>query len=324
MADQQDAIHMDVSDVDEQDEQQQETTGHEAPALSPREEALARIDQVNYEWIEQSNQGYAETEGQIPTAERRDDAPEPAPASTIRVKIDGEELELPLAEVVKGYQKDSTASRRMEEAATRLREVEAREQRLQELATAANQQAATPDLSDDPDEQVTELAGRIVHAMMEGEAETAVQDLVGLLKHQQQGRGGQTSETDIQQAVQQALQVQALDREYGEARELFVQEHADMNDNPKLAGMVNEVYFRELEAGRRPKAAAIAAVNEVRQFVQELTGSPGKTISTSKAERKQSYETITPASGRVAATVAKEDDSTLAIIASIKAGRGQA
>ena len=41
------------------------------------------------------------------------------PALRVKVKVDGEELELPLAEVVKSYQKDAAASRRLTEA-TRL------------------------------------------------------------------------------------------------------------------------------------------------------------------------------------------------------------
>ena len=44
------------------------------------------------------------------------------PSARVKVKVDGEEIELPLAEVVKSYQKDAAASKRLQEA-TRLMQI---------------------------------------------------------------------------------------------------------------------------------------------------------------------------------------------------------
>lgn len=284
--------------------------------LSPREEALARIEQANLDLIEKSNQEFARSNGAVPTPdEGRNQKPVEETAQTVKVKIDGEELELPISEVVKGYQKDQTASKRLEEAAARIREAEQREAQLAQLAAGKSEE--TPSLAD---EDLHLKAKRIIDSLMEGEADSAVESLAEILNAKSKAVDPPASVTDT---VRQELERMELEREYEQARTVFLKDNADLNENPKLAAMVNDAYFRQLESGKRPLEASKAAAQEVRDFVQELTGRSGTGNSTNRQERKQSYDTITPASGRTEGATQQADESQAAVIAEMKRARGQ-
>ena len=74
---------------------------------------------------------------QIANQLAQDAKPVSAPESMmVKVKVDGNEIELPLSEVVKSYQKDSAASKRLQEA-TRL--LQYAEQQAEQLAKNASQ-----------------------------------------------------------------------------------------------------------------------------------------------------------------------------------------
>lgn len=293
----------------------------ETRPLSPREEALARIEQANMEQIDKVNDDYRKAHGEPePTPDQgRPEIPEPVaadPGQTVRVKVDGQEMELPISEVVKGYQKDATADKRLKEAALRLQEIEAREAALAEAATRQIPSVQT-------DESLREKAQRIIDAMYEGDTSSAVESLVDAMSAGTPA-ASVVDDAKLMEAAQRALQQQVFDREFSEARDMFVKNHADLNNNPTLAAMVNQHYNAAIDAGHLPVAATNEAVRQVREFVSSLTGQAG-VGSTNRQERKQNYDTITPAAGRVESGSRQADDnSPAAVIAQMRAARGQA
>jgi hypothetical protein len=167
---------------------QEGVTQQDSPAVSESEsDILSRF------------RAYADGEGQQaePPVEARDpeqsdaqaDAePETPAVQTVRVKIDGEEREVPVDEVVTAYQKDAAASKRFEEAARVRREADEITSKVnaerQQLQAALNEFTAraerfgpkAPDLSlldSDPVEYVRQEALHKQHVQQMQEARAA-------------------------------------------------------------------------------------------------------------------------------------------------------
>jgi len=301
----------------------------ETRPLSPREEALARIDQANQEQIERHNAEYRQSNGDLeptPDEGRNEEPVETQPGPTdqmVRVKVDGIEMELPISEVVKGYQKESTADKRLKEAALRLKEIEEREQSLAARGKEAIPEREEPTPSAQPDETARERAKRIIAALVEGDTEGAVNDLASVFEAPTASKVPEFDQTKVVQLVQESLRQQEYEREFNQARESFVKNHSDLNENPTLASMVNERYAVAVEAGYSPIQATDYAVKEVRQFVTDLTAKAAGPTSNNRQKRKQSYDTITPASGRLDTSSQQQDDTSPAsVIAQMRAARG--
>lgn len=318
----------------------QETTGEENAdfnrPLTPREQALARIDQMSNELVDQQNVEHAKANNlpdpilisgrdvepvvEEPAAQEQPTEPAEVP-QTVKVKVDGEELELPISEVIKGYQKDATASKRLELAAQKLREIEAKEQ---ELATKAI--IEPPPSETKTDEEIRTKATNIVNALSYGDMDSAINDLAAVLA----ARGNTpvvapTIDPDqVTQLVRQTLTRESLDREFQDTQQWFRENHADLNDNPKLADMVNTEYSRALDEGLTPRKATEKAVSEVRGFIAQLTKStaPNSQVQQQRETRKQTIDTLTPATGRFEQGT-KEPDKPEDAIAEIRSRRWQ-
>lgn len=99
--------------------------------------------------------------------------PEPQKEQTVRVKVDGVEMELPISEVVKSYQKDAAATKRLQAATELLRVAE-------EKAAAAQVKTQIQDEGQSDDESL----GRIKEAfskLYEGDEDGAAQAMLSLL-----------------------------------------------------------------------------------------------------------------------------------------------
>lgn len=181
-----DAIQTDVSNVEEP----QETP------LSPRELMMQQIQQ---EIAERNGEPLPSP---LPVVEEPENPaepevplePTPAAAATpekVRVKVDGVEQDVTLDELKKGYQKDSVASKRLEEAAARQRELERRERELLERERQIQTQTATPSPVDEDDD---DDLGAALDALVEGDNDTAKKLLAKALK---KGRGPATPTVNV-------------------------------------------------------------------------------------------------------------------------------
>jgi len=303
----------------------------ETRQLTPREEALARIEQVNMEAVEKQNADYRQAYGlpEEPTPEegRQESGQTPAAVQQdvepkVQVKVDGEEMELPVSEVVKNYQKVATADKRLKEAALRLQEVEAREKALEGKAFVDDQDTALPSV--DTDEDMRAGLFNVVNSIEIGDTETAVEELAKLLGSSVKQAESVIDENRVNEAVELVLRQKEFDREFTEAQQDFMKNHADLNNNPTLAAMVNAKFDAAIEAGMFPKDATQKAVSDVREFVAGLTGNNNNN-NVSRQERKQTYDTIRSATGRVNLNdQGNEDTSTSSVVAEMKRLRGQA
>lgn len=329
------AIQQDATGITEEqqgtaatDDGQQQTA-----VMSPREAAMAAIEEQVARQREEEEvaalEGAAPAEvparqagaSDAPSDGQQQAAPETTdPPRMLTVKIDGVETQLPEAEVIKGFQKDAAASRRLEEAAQRLKEIEERERAVAEKEQATQAPAAAAQVQDhDP----AELARKILDGFVEGNLEEAAQALAeALAVKARQDATPVVDASQVAEIVQQQLNATELEHDYQKAKEMFDTTYGDINQNPRLAQMCNSIYFEHLDAGKRPSEAAKLAGEEVRGLF-----APPSQLSTPAAtreERKRNIDTINPAAAHVAAPGqdnASNDPN--AVIAEMKRARGQ-
>jgi hypothetical protein len=161
-----------------------EETPQEQPVLSEREQAMQAIQQ---ELAEHNGEPLPTALPVVevpenPAAPEVPQEPTPAAAATpekVRVKVDGVEQDVTLEELKKGYQKDSVASRRLEEAAQRQRDVERREAALAERERQIQASTATPSPEDEGDDDDIQAA---IDALVDGDNETAAKLLKQAVK----------------------------------------------------------------------------------------------------------------------------------------------
>ena len=130
----------DQSDV----ETQQAVADYVSPRLAAMEAiATQRRESLAADGVDTSQMGEAGSEKTDPAVETKDEQLAAQLAqderlvtaeTRVKVKVDGQEIELPLSEVVKSYQKDATASKRLQEA-TRL--LSLAEQKANKVAQSA-------------------------------------------------------------------------------------------------------------------------------------------------------------------------------------------
>jgi hypothetical protein len=191
---------------------------------TPRELALEQLEQRHQQQMAESN-GY-----ELPMD---DDDPAPAPQAQpekvdqlaaqmadpvvtetpdrVRIKVDGVETDVPLDEVVRQYQKHSSADRRLAEATRLLREAEATQARIAQEAQEAQlraqqnqqqpqQQAAASEAGTDAPE--TEASGKeFLKALFEGDEENALAALQKVVGGRQQAQAPAPT-LDIDQIAQ--------------------------------------------------------------------------------------------------------------------------
>lgn len=159
--------------------------------------------------------------------------------------------------------------------------LDAERERIAQAAAVQERQEAPKDVSKRLKELQREYRAALVEAAVDGESTS---DRIEAIEDEME-----SIRLSIYQGQQKAiLNEDRMEREFNEARSMFLKDHADLNENPKLAAMVNDAYFRELESGKGPMEATKNAVEEVRSFVSELTGQkPGpQPKQKTEAERK--------------------------------------
>lgn len=337
------AIQQDATGTTEEQGTAARDDGQQQVALSPREAAIAAIEEQIAR--QREDQGEAAPEGGTPAEAPTSDASnngqqqgqQAAPAATdpshaqermLTVKIDGVEMQLPESEVIKGFQKDQAASRRLEEAALKLKEIEERERLLQEKEQLGSPGATTPTQQEQQDDGngADELARKIMDGFVEGNLEEAAQALAQALKGKTPADATPTVDaSQVEEIIQRQLSARELEADYQKAKEMFDTTYDDINQNPRMAQLANNIYFEHLEAGKRPSEAAKLAGDEVRTlFAPPPPPPPQAQQQSRRQERKQGIDSITPAAAPVAAPgqdTASNDPN--AVIAEMKRARGQ-
>ena len=264
-----------------------------------------------------------------PPAEEMPDAPAeepPAAAKTRKIKVDGEEQEVPEDKVVeagiRALQKESAADRRLQEATEKLT-------RAEQLLATAEKRTAPPDKpesppSGSPDADVTALA-KAIQFGTEDEVKAAVKTM---LDRQVPGRSDATPRPEeVVAVVEQRL-------EFKSALNKFQTEFKDVWDDPylrKLAFDEDDRLQKEINAGNREPmnylerfAEAGKAVREWRDRIAQPAGAPKVDIGADKRDRKAAAGSLPTAGGRAAPTPAPATPSNPTdIVREMRQARGQ-
>lgn len=287
-----------------------EELGIEKPAEEPDPEVKAEEDA-----------------GNIATPEVKE---EPKPEiNLVKVKVDGEEREVPFDEVLSSYQIRSAASKRLEEAALARRENEDRERQIAErerqiaerearIAEQINAVQAKPEEAKPEDETIT----RFLNAIYEGDTNAAT-EAFGKLNFA--GRSPATPEQSIdlnEIATKAAEQAEARINAKA-AQDMFVKEYKDIVENPQLA-KVADTFFEE-EAKDKPFAEALMeAGRRTREWVESIAPKTQDKPADRKETREKKATIDQPTSQSAIASAANEEveETPSDIITKMRAQRG--
>lgn len=256
------------------------------------------------------------------------------------VKVDGQDVELPLSEVTRGYQKGSTADRRLEAVAEDRKKLERERQEFETLQEKKVEQIVETPSTDvvDVDQQVATIMG----ALVEGDEETATIALKSVLE----GRGQSSAtpqqvDTDVvaqkaadiitenNKVIEQGKEQSKQWGEFVEANPAFAddtskeREYGDMIFVNKYAPKIEagELSYREaLDATAEEISAVFGAQPAPLDPVPEVD--PEISARDQRLARKKKIDNLPTASTRAAAPVVQQE-STEDVLTEMRKNRGQ-
>lgn len=215
-----------MNDTIDNDVSEEDTVGDESNA-----ERLSAVDAIaarrEAEILDESGENETDIDEDDDIDEKElDNDKKSLDEQLINVKIDGEAFDLPLSEVISGYQKNAVASERLRAATERLKEVERREA---ELSSKSNVSESLPDSIDNGEGDNSE-AKRIYDQLFFGDDDDGVKVIDELLQ-----RRGQDPTINSEQVVSQAKEQVLLTIQYNDALERFKQNYPDIVQDDFLA-----------------------------------------------------------------------------------------
>ena len=218
-------------------------------------------------------------------------------AMRVKVKVDGEEIELPLSEVVKSYQKDAAATRRLQEANRILEAVKAQEQQLAQPGN--NQMQDAGESSKDRLALVKEALSKLYEGDEEGAAN-------GLLQLMDKGASAtqavpQVDPASLVVAVKQQL---AVDSAYEQAQSDYPELFADTERGVVLGRETYQRMQMKVQTG-------ISQAQALRQSVEEVASLFG----VQKAGRQSSEPTSTARDEKLARKAKLDKPGTANVVA---------
>lgn len=229
----------------------------------------------------------------------------------VKVKIDGVESEVSVAEMQRQFQKNGAAERRLEEA-TRL---------LNEARTA---QATQPHINDAPvqttnNESADEGAEQFIEALFDGDKSKAMDAM------QRIGLGRQQPTPDVNELAKQLTPVLKQQMIVESAFDEFKSKYADIVDDPYLADLADRYLDADVKAGVPFTQALEAAGKKTRDWLASkgvMAQNVSQTTSReSKLERKARIDSI-PALGSKAVTNDDPVQSATDVINEMRKARG--
>lgn len=301
-----------------------ETSTNAPVELSARDKAYAAMEDHRMAEFEAENRGEQlpikkpgseeETLSDQLSAQLEDKAPVNIDDQLVRVKIDGVESEVSVAEMRRQFQKNGAAERRLEEATRLLQEAKAAQQTPPEPLRFV-QDDKKPD-SDADDEGKALLA-----ALFEGDESKALEGLkkLGI------GRGKEAPTLNVEQiaaqitpAIRQQLFVES-------ALEQFSMDFKDIVADPYLADLADTFLDAEVASGKPYDEALKQAGQKTRDWLASKgvkTTEANPTIDrNTKLERKAGIDKI-PALNSKATTVETPEPSQSDLIREARKARG--
>lgn len=244
---------------------------------------------------------------------------EPAAPKVHVVKIDGEERQVTDDELVRSYQKNAAADRRLEEASNLLREANER------AAQLAAQVVTPPPVTtpETPDKDFQAEVKSVLSKLYEGDEDKAADALASLLM---KTRGGdQPTPTapsiDIDQLTVQIQQKMDIDKAF----ESIKSDYPDLIADPDLEMLTAMKINRAVASGTPRAQAMLESAAEVYKLAgkvavgrQAETPKPG---SVNRLENKQKLDLVRPASGVASQHSVPQEEDASSVIAEMAARR---
>lgn len=299
-----------------------EEVNQEAPK-SARELAMEAIERDNLRRMEEETglklvEDEPDNDKQI--EQQLEDKPvEAAPQpKTYHVKIDGVEREVSEEEMVRNYQKNAAADRRLEEAARVLREAEERAQYVQQQIAQQQQEPVVP-----PEELRTKVKTAL-SKLYEGDEETATDALTELLV---KTRGGEQPtpaqpEIDVDALTAQIQQRMEVENAFKQVKT----DYPDLIADPNLE-MLTAMKITQLVQQGTPRAQAmIDAAEDVYKSLGKVPvgrqQAEQQRETNSRLENKQKLDVVRSASSAAALPpVQAEEANPSDVIAEMAARR---
>ncbi len=176
----------------------------------------------------------------------------PAPVEKVKVKVDGAELEVSQEDLVRAFQKNAAADKRLEEATRLLREAE---QRAASAAAPTKQEALPPqEPGEDPTAKLREDAAATLSKLYDGDQEAATEALVALML-KVSGGGQPTHQTPAVDPA--ALTEQVLEQlNFKDALAKVQTDYPDLVTDPNLERLT-ALRAEELIATGKPRTEAL-------------------------------------------------------------------
>lgn len=218
----------------------------------------------------------------------------PAP-SVVKVKVDGQELEVTEDELVRTYQKNAAADRRLEEAAATLREANRRLALADEqLQAQTQQQHSAPAATDELQAEVKTVLAK----MYGGDEDGAAEALTSLLA---KTRGGDqptpAPAIDLDQLTLQIQENMSIDTAFAAVKA----DYPDLISDPDLEALTASKVSRAIASGAPRAQAILDSAAEVYRLIGKEPQGRSKPPTTGRMDNKQRLDLVKPASG-VAAT----------------------
>lgn len=274
-------------------------------------EAIADLRQDDFDT--ENNGGQASQVEQQTQPEPPQAQPEGLDKMLVRVKIDGVESEVTVAEMQRQYQKNGAAERRLEEATRLLNEARAASPPLGFAPAATSNDIQTTPGGDD------EEGKAFLAALFDGDEEKALAALraVGFGRPQPTPTTQQLA-AQLTPAIKQQLVVDS-------ALERFEATYADVMADPYLEGMAADFIKQEMEAGMPFVEALDVGGKRTRDWLASkgvTTPTPNPTTDrNTKLERKARIDTV-PALSSKATTVEEPEQSATDVINEMRKARG--
>lgn len=235
----------------------------------------------------------------------------------VRIKVDGVERDVSVAEMQRSFQKGSAADQRLEQATRLLREAEARAAAPPVGFVPAPKESdiqATP-------EDANQKAKSIYSALVEGDEEKAIAAINQMLA------GRQPEPTPLDQLTAQLTPAIKQQLSNDIALEKFRTDYADILSDPYLPTLADQFLAEEEKSGKSFSEALDTAGKRTRDWLTSKgvsTAAPTPTSAReSKLERKAGIDSI-PALNTVATVVEEPVQSATDVINEMRKARGLA
>lgn len=235
----------------------------------------------------------------------------------VKVKLDGQEQEMKLSDVVRGFQKESVASKRLNEATAMRKEAE--ELLAKAKSAPVNNEEQIQQNQQSAGDDVKVVAKSAIEALLNGDEVGAAEALERLANR----RGNSTEQantSDVAQEVKRQLEVDSALTE-------FQAEYADVVSDPYLAGITNNFLKEEMQTGAHGgmSDALKAAGDKARDWLANLTGkktdNQSSTIRNDRVAKKAGMEQV-PANSASAASLSEPEESAADVINQMRKERG--